>query len=305
MTEDYFLIQAAFKRVAELELIYGDAIPNKAIREGFEFDGQKVLLENQAQGIFKPRQMKAGALSIKTTMPRDGGVNIYNDQLKDDGFYQYSLESGDPRGVRNKLLWQSLNLQQPFIYFHAVAPAVYKALWPCFVRVIYPEVVNPYCEVLVGLSCGFESQEEIVFPDEIQTRYQVRESKVRLHQASFRESVLNAYSRKCAITGIQETSLIEAAHIIPDRLVGDKQYVNNGLALNRIHHKAYDARLIGIDPDFKIHISDKLIENSDNEFVNDAFMRFQGEEIYVPRNPKLVPNRDYLARNFEKFELGL
>lgn len=305
MTEDYPLVQAAFKRVAELELIYGDAIPNKAIRVGFEFEGEKVLLENQAQGIFKPRQMRAGALSIKTTMPRDGGVNIYNDQLKDDGYYHYSLEAGDPKGVRNKLLWQSYESKQPFIYFHAVAPAVYKALWPCFIKTIYPENTHPYCEVLIGSDLKIDKDQEIVFPNEIQTRYQVRESKVRLHQASFRESVLNAYNRKCAVTGMQELALIEAAHIIPDSLIGEKQYVNNGIALSRIHHKAYDARLLGIDPNFRIHFSEHLLQNCENEFIKDAFLKFKGSKISVPRNSDLAPNRDFLARNFEKFELEL
>ena len=60
MADDLALIQAAFNRLKELELMYDDAIPNAAIRAGFEFDNEKTLFENQAQGIFKPRQMKAG-----------------------------------------------------------------------------------------------------------------------------------------------------------------------------------------------------------------------------------------------------
>ena len=128
MSSNTILINAAFEQVKKLELIYGDAIPSSVIEEGFTFGGEKVLLLNRVRGIFKPRQMAEGVLSIKTTIPRDGGVNIYNDQLTDDGYYQYSLQAGDPRGSGNKCLWQAYEAKQPFIYFHAISPAVYKAL---------------------------------------------------------------------------------------------------------------------------------------------------------------------------------
>ena len=36
--------------------------------------------------------------------------------------------------------------------------------------------------------------------------------------------------------------------------------VSNGFPLTKIHHAAFDARLIGIDPDFRIYVSDRLLE---------------------------------------------
>lgn len=35
--------------------------------------------------------------------------------------------------------------------------------------------------------------------------------------------------------------------------------VNNGICLSRIHHRAFDANLIGIDADYRIQISDRLL----------------------------------------------
>jgi putative restriction endonuclease len=32
--------------------------------------------------------------------------------------------------------------------------------------------------------------------------------------------------------------------------------VSNGLPLTKLQHAAFDAHLIGIDPDFRIHVSD-------------------------------------------------
>ena len=34
--------------------------------------------------------------------------------------------------------------------------------------------------------------------------------------------------------------------------------VPNGLPLSKIHHAAFDAHLIGIDPDYRLHVSDRL-----------------------------------------------
>ncbi len=296
------LVNTAFKQVKNLELIYGDSIPSAAIEAGFTFNCETVLLLNRAGGIFKPRQMTEGVLSIKTTIPRNGGINIYNDQLTDDGYYQYSLQTGDPRGGRNKCLWQAYEAKQPFIYFHAVAPAVYKALWPCFIDNIFPE--EGFARVLVGIAKPSFTTHKIEYsiPNEIESRYMVRESKVRLHQAAFRSAVLDVYSNRCAVTGMVEPKLIDAAHIIPDAEVGTSQLINNGIALSNIHHRAYDRGLIGIDPDYRIHVSDDIESIDDNSFIQNAFMDYDQKLLFLPSNIKNRPDSDSLAQRFERFK---
>jgi putative restriction endonuclease len=78
-----------------------------------------------------------------------------------------------------------------------------------------------------------------------------------LHQASFRDAVLSAYGGRCAISHLPEPRLLDAAHIVMD---ADEQLgqpiVSNGLPLSKIHHAAFDANLIGIDPEFRIHDSE-------------------------------------------------
>ena len=45
---------------------------------------------------------------------------------------------------------------------------------------------------------------------------------------------------------------------------GDEQLgqpiISNGLPLTTIHHAAFDAHLIGVDPDFRVHVSDRLLD---------------------------------------------
>jgi putative restriction endonuclease len=45
--------------------------------------------------------------------------------------------------------------------------------------------------------------------------------------------------------------------------------VSNGLPLTKLHHAAF-AHLIGIDPDFRIHVSDRLLEIHDGPFLEPA-----------------------------------
>ena len=49
------------------------------------------------------------------------------------------------------------------------------------------------------------------------------------------------------------TRLLDAAHIVMD---ADEQFgqpiVSNGLPVTKLHHAAFDAHLIGIDPDYRI-----------------------------------------------------
>jgi predicted restriction endonuclease len=39
--------------------------------------------------------------------------------------------------------------------------------------------------------------------------------------------------------------------------------VTNGIPLSKTHHAAFDAHLIGIDPDYRLLVSDRLLSHKD------------------------------------------
>jgi putative restriction endonuclease len=78
--------------------------------------------------------------------------------------------------------------------------------------------------------------------------------------------------------------------------------VSNGLPLTKIHHAAFDAHLIGIDPDFCIHVSDRLLEIYDGPFLELGLKAIAGTLIDRPRRSKDLPDRDRLAIRFEQFK---
>ena len=48
----------------------------------------------------------------------------------------------------------------------------------------------------------------------LERRYALRTVKQRLHQVSFREAVIVAYNGRCALSGVPEPQLLDAAHIV-------------------------------------------------------------------------------------------
>ncbi|MGM0582958.1 MAG: HNH endonuclease [Bacteroidota bacterium] len=90
------------------------------------------------------------------------------------------------------------------------------------------------------------------FNKEIETDYLVGEDKTRriktrVNQKVFREIVLNNYTTKCAITGIDIPDLLNASHIIPwSKNKNERLNPSNGICLSKLYDAAFDKGLIGI-----------------------------------------------------------
>ena len=115
----------------------------------------------------------------------------------------------------------------------------------------------------------------------------------------FREAVLRAYERRCAVCDfdlrIADASFgLEAAHIMwhshggPDR-------VPNGLALCTFHHKAFDRGIIGLEPqsgEYRVLVSNELSGQS-QAFREVLDLRGQ-ESPPAARKEDLQPEVEYV-----------
>jgi putative restriction endonuclease len=198
------------------------------------------------------------------------------------------------------LLRDATDAQIPLIYFVAVAPTIYAALYPAFLVDWDPDRLETSVVFSIAAAPGAGTP----FPEsEIERRYRLVEVKQRVHQAEFREAVLDAYGSRCAITGLPVKDLLDASHIVPD---GDEDWgqpvLPNGLLLSKIHHAAYDADLIGIDPDRRVHVSDKLRSQQDDPILLRAIEAMNGIEIKPPKRAEDRPDPDRLAVRFERYQ---
>jgi putative restriction endonuclease len=104
------------------------------------------------------------------------------------------------------------------------------------------------------------------------------------------------------IAKLPEPLLLDAAHIIADKNEEFGQpIVPNGIPLSKIHHAAFDAHLIGIDPDYRLHVSERLLSRNDGLML-EALKRLNGGTIHLPDRVKDCPDRDRLALRFGRFK---
>jgi putative restriction endonuclease len=139
-------------------------------------------------------------------------------------------------------------------------------------------------------------------PTAPERRYALRLVSQRLHQATFREAVLTAYDGRCAVSRLPERRLLDAAHIIAD---GDEvmgqPIVANGLPLSKVHHAAFDANLIGIDADYRIHVSEQLLAMNDGPMLEQGIKAMRGKTILMPDRAIDRPDQERLAARFELY----
>lgn len=124
-----------------------------------------------------------------------------------------------------------------------------------------------------------------------------RKVKTRVNQSFFRTTLLTTYQGKCCITGINEPNLLIAAHIMP-WASDEKNRLNpkNGLLLNALHDKAFEYGLIGIDENYRIHISKNIIETN-NDSNKKYFLPYNGKVIETPE--RFFPDQKLLATHFK------
>ena len=301
-TTDTLMRLAAFEHVRRLSEIH-DHLTATELKPGFIFNGERTPLINPQRGIFKPQQMLF-LLSIKTVFPKPGGKVWYDDQrevhrqiFEGDETVDYAFMGHDPNAADNRWLREAFENQVPVIYFLGIAPGRYQAMLPTFISGWDAAALK------ARVAFGVPGQDALLQPENaLERRYALRAVKQRLHQASFRAAVITAYSGRCALSGLPEPMLLDAAHIVSDK---DEHFgqpvVPNGIPLSKIHHAAFDAHLIGIDPDYRLHVSDRLLVQNDGPML-EALKRLDGGTIHLPNRTKDQPDRDRLALRYERFK---
>ena len=118
----------------------------------------------------------------------------------------------------------------------------------------------------------------------------------RLGQRSFQAVVLEAYHRRCAITGERIRPVLQAAHIKP-LPKGGQHRLDNGLLLRSDVHTLFDRGYLGIDPKFRLVVSPRLREEFNN---GEEFYARSGERIELPDRRGDRPSGEYLEWHLDE-----
>ena len=152
--------------------------------------------------------------------------------------------------------------------------------------------VAPYFDELLELTLGAAIEVDLsqpwhrtgpVFGDP-------RLAPYRLGQSSFKAVVLDAYHRRCAISGTHISPVLQAAHIRPVTEGGEHR-LDNGLLLRSDIHTLFDRGYLGVDPRFRLRVSPRLREDFSN---GDQFYAQAGQLIGLPDRRADRPQREFL-----------
>ncbi len=170
-----------------------------------------------------------------------------------------------------------MDQQVPLIWFYGVGVGRYQPIYPVYLVDEEPEKH----QFVVAIDASRDLHRPDSRVEETLRRYVVAETKRRLHQPVFRATVMRAYETRCAVCALAHGELLDAAHIVPD---GDEMgiaSVRNGMALCKIHHAAYDARILGISPDLVVEIREDLLDEVDGPMLEYGLKERHSQPLMV------------------------
>jgi putative restriction endonuclease len=150
-----------------------------------------------------------------------------------------------------------------------------------------------------GVHVTDEVPEELVEIVEGKTRSAT--VQVRVNQWKFRKAILTNYNSQCCISGLANPQLLNASHIL--RWSDDhsnRMNPQNGLCLSAIHDRAYEVGLLTVMPDYRVCISETLLQDPASHFAKQAFVRFHNKKILMPS--RWGPDPKFLEVHAKRFK---
>jgi len=140
-----------------------------------------------------------------------------------------------------------------------------REVWEASLR--DPEMILPVYARQTGATeppSGLEEEQaEPILPEAPQVTERVAAVRQRLGQDFFRRMVLVAWAERCPLTGVDDTRLLNASHIVAWKDdPANRLNPRNGICLNTLHDRAFDRRLITFDEDMRLVIAPDVPERA-------------------------------------------
>lgn len=295
LDQDVVIREAAIRHCRLLSLAWGDAVPAAELGRGFAVGGRRLNLVAWGRGIFKPKELTDGPLTLVSSL-----ASSYEDEhLTDDVLlYDYAPAGSDE--------WANQGLKNVAALGRSVV----------FLRQVKPKPAPEYMVIAPVVITGFDDQARkfrlLLSPAAMEVEgvpspaptvfsraYAETIVKARLHQAYFRRDTLQAYGHRCCICELQERPLLDAAHIVPDRLPEGVATVTNGLAMCPTHHRAYDQDLLAVAEDYRVQVRRHALDYIESVATMRTLLDFDGKTIWLPKDERLRPAPEFLRRKNE------
>ena len=282
------LRQRIMRALAEQTAEHG--FVTRAQLSALDVDGEPRRVIDQSRGIWNPRDMEATLAVVSSPS------GPYKDSFVGGGLLQYDYRAGSIRGDNTKLR-RAYELGLPIILLRKIDTGTYVPVFPTYV--VGDDQANR--QFMLALDESLRFLRDPLNPTEAERSYAERVVRQRLHQPEFRGRVLRAYDTRCAVCTLKHGRLLDAAHIVSDSDDGGDPVVVNGLSMCKIHHAAYDSNLLGISPDYVVHINRDLLEEHDGPMLRHGLQEMNQRPLTVPKRQTDRPDRSRLSRRYEEF----
>lgn len=282
--------QRIMSALAEQTSLNGGFITRKELSNFRVTADEHIRLIDRGRGIRNPKELEA---TISIVSDPDGP---YNDREIEGGMFHYDYQSKSDLGDNTKLR-RAFELELPVILLRKIATGVFVPVFPTYI--VADDKPNRRFIIAVDESLRFLANP--LAPTAAEKRYAERVVRARLHQPEFRGRVIRAYHATCAICSLKHADLLDAAHIIGDNEEGGDPIVTNGLSLCKIHHAAYDRNLVGISPDYTVHLDKDLLDEIDGPMLQHGLQEMHGRSLILPTKRNELPDRERLSVRFDTF----
>lgn len=133
------------------------------------------------------------------------------------------------------------------------------------------------------------------------------EAATIVRDAAFRKNVISLYDHRCAFCKLKVISrdsqnIVDGAHIKPFSEFRDDRF-DNGLALCKNHHWAFDRGWFSIDDNYRIIIpSERFTEEPPEQ--SKPMREFSGELLYLPGRSDFHPRREALQWHRDRWQIA-
>jgi putative restriction endonuclease len=295
MDSDLTIREAAVRHARLLSLTWGDAVPASELSRGFVVGDRRVHLVAWGRGVFKPKELMDGPLTLVSSL-----ASSYEDEHLDDDLLLYDYAPSGSDDWANDGLKRLASLGRPVILLRQVKKKPFPE-YMVFAPVVIAASDDVARKFRLSLSAASIDASGVPapIPSVFSKAYAETVVKARLHQAHFRRETLRAYGNMCCVCQLAERGLLDAAHIVADRLPEGLATVTNGMSMCPTHHRAFDKDLLLVNPEYRVQIARDRLEQAASDATARMLLDFDGREVHLPKALELRPRAEFLRRKIE------
>ena len=234
--------------------------------------------------------------------------------LKSDGFWHLHANTGYETALRVVTQIKTFSRLREIIAYASLDDELFTLLTSSYDREVLRQTLiqtylSEYKQTIEGVLSETEQiskyrqklLQQVEHAFSLQEPVEPIQAEDQIRKTGFRQAIMGMYDYTCAVCELRiltmdGESVTEAAHIIPfSESYNDD--VRNGISLCKLHHWAFDKGLISLDKNYKMIVSEFILERGPTEWMLTELI---DKPILLPKYKLLYPAPEALKLHRER-----